>query len=152
MVFAYIVKLFNFIGVGAVFLGNASYGLALGHGVARDGVWLVNAGRLLVSEGDFLSVIADDLIKRDDIHTVVIFSIIGDQIRISARSDNSTVLLHQRINELFGSGGAKMMPNGVSAGGATLAFNLGFWVGRGPKSQLTAEQHAEAVMEEAVFG
>lgn len=89
------------------------------------------AGYLKPEEGDDVAAIADGLIRREGSTLVVVFAIIGDAVRLSARSNISTMSLDEFLRERFGmnNAGAKVTPDGIGEGGARLDFKLeSVWV------------------------
>lgn len=102
---------------------------ALGHRELRNGVMLVSAGRLLPRDSDDLSSIADDLLRMVGVTTVIVWGIVENTVRISARSVDISDPLHNLLIRKFGSGGAKFAPDGRAEGGARIPLDLGFWGG-----------------------
>lgn len=94
------------------------------------------AGIINPDEGDDVAAIADGLIRRTGATLVVVCAIIGDCVRLSARSSDSTMSLDEFLKARFGpkNAGAKLTPDGFGEGGATVTFNLGFWLSNGDDS------------------
>lgn len=106
----------------------AAFRYALTH-TEQSGERLVAfAGRLRPNEGDDVSTIADYLSRMQGVTIAIVAAIIGDRVRLSARSSDPTISLSDFLRERFGEkSGAKVMPDGRSEGGALLDLSLGPW-------------------------
>lgn len=80
--------------------------------------------------GDHISIIANELIRHEGISIVVVWTVIDESVRISARSaDSSTVGLNDFLHKCFGAkAGAKVTPDGHGEGGGLLNLGLGEWL------------------------
>jgi len=106
----------------------ANFRFALNHTEQRGERLVAFAGRLRQSEGDDISTIADYLSRTQGVTIAIVAAIIGDRVRLSARSSDPTISLADFLRERFGDkSGAKVMPDGRSEGGALLDLSLGPW-------------------------
>jgi nanoRNase/pAp phosphatase (c-di-AMP/oligoRNAs hydrolase) len=85
---------------------------------------VTGVGIVAEEDGDNISTIADYLIRRDGTHIVVVWAIIGNFVRISARSRDYKVPLDEFLRSVFRNGGAKITPEGYGEGGARLKLSL----------------------------
>ena len=89
---------------------------------------IARVGTISGTTGDDLSTIADEFLRIQGATLVVVWGIINQKVRISARSRDLSTPLDEFLEKKFGeSSGAKLAPNGRGEGGAILDLNLGFW-------------------------
>ncbi len=89
---------------------------------------IARVGTISGTTGDDLSTIADEFLRIQGVTLVVVWGIINQKVRISARSRDLSTPLDEFLEKKFGeSSGAKLAPNGRGEGGAILDLNLGFW-------------------------
>jgi len=70
---------------------------------------------------------------------VVVWGIIGNAVRISARNIDLTTPLDRFLKECFGErSGAKLTPEGRGEGGALIELDLGFWLSESTKEEVRA--------------
>lgn len=128
-----------------------NFSLAL-HNVVIIGSRLVtNIGVVTQRQGDDLSTIADMLIRWDGISLVVVWGIVDNKIRFSARNDDISTPLDELLKECFGDrSGAKLTPDGQGEGGGLIELNLGFLQGDDVQTELIAM--IKKRMETLIFG
>ncbi len=118
--------------------------------ISRNGRLVTGVGTIRPEDGDFLAMVADDLIRMQSISVAVVWGIVGNRVRLSARSADLTVPLDRFLSERFGSrAGAKLTPDGHGEGGGSLELDLGIW-----HSSTTAEHVRDMVnarMQELIF-
>lgn len=118
----------------------------------RGGKLLVSAGFLKPENGDDLSTIADYLFRKEGVSLVIVWGLIGNTLRVSARSTDITIPLAHFLQERFGrhAAGAKLTPDGHSEGGGSIILELGLLAEvAGAKKEL--EAWVNACMKELVF-
>lgn len=104
-----------------------------------EGKCIASAGFLPPEQGDDLATISDYLIRMDSVTLVIVWGIVGDTVRLSARSTDLSTPLDGFLKERFGdSAGAKLTPDGRGEGGARIELNLGLWSGDDNKSEILA--------------
>ena len=87
----------------------------------------------------------------EGITLVVVWAIIGEDVRISARSTDLSTPLAEFMREKFGpDSGAKLDPAGRGEGGALIDLDLGFWMSEG--NQEIVEKMVEQRLEQIMFG
>lgn len=123
---------------------------ALGHTELRHGVMLVGTGWLDPADGDDLSTIADYMLRKVGVTTVIVWGIINNAVRISARSTNIGDPLDEFLQGRFGSGGAKVAPDGRAEGGARMELGMDFWLSPGVRDEV--EALVKARIKELVYG
>ncbi|MDO8668834.1 MAG: DHH family phosphoesterase [Candidatus Buchananbacteria bacterium] len=112
---------------------------------------VTNIGMLTTRQADDLSTIADMLIRWDGISLVVVWGVIGNKIRFSARNDDISTPLDDLLKECFGDrSGAKLTPDGQGEGGGLIDLNLGFLQGDDVKEEIIAI--IKKRMETLIFG
>jgi nanoRNase/pAp phosphatase (c-di-AMP/oligoRNAs hydrolase) len=83
-----------------------------------ESVRIMHAPLLLADEeGDWLSIIADDLKRIEDAKTVIVWGITGKEVRASVRTRSETLGMSDICKAVFGNGGGKH-----GAGGARYAL------------------------------
>jgi len=101
--------------------------------------------------GDDLSTIADYLIRMSGITLVIVWGLIGNKVRISARNRDLTTPLDQFLKSKFGEmSGAKLAPDGRGEGGAMLDLDLGYWLSEATKGPVL--EMVKAKIDEEIFG
>ncbi|MFC1608574.1 bifunctional oligoribonuclease/PAP phosphatase NrnA [Patescibacteria group bacterium] len=87
---------------------------------------IANAGILGSEDGDFLSIIADQMILERGRSLVVVWGVIGNKVRIAARSKGSGISLNELLKDKFGkeNAGAKFTPDKRGEGGALLSIGF----------------------------
>ena len=112
---------------------------------------VTNIGVVTAKQADDLSTIADMLIRWDGISLAVVWGIIGNQIRFSARNDDISTPLDGLLKECFGAkSGAKLTPDGQGEGGGLIDLNLGFLDGADVREEIIAI--IKKRMENVIFG
>lgn len=112
---------------------------------------VTNVGILTSRQADDLSTIADMLIRWDGISLVVVWGVLGNKIRFSARNDDISTPLDDLLKECFGDkSGAKLTPDGQGEGGGLLDLNLGFLQGDDVRTEVIAL--IKKRMETLIFG
>jgi len=98
---------------------------------------IARVGTISNITGDDLSTIADQFLRIQGVTMVVIWGIIGQKVRISARSRDLSTHLDEFLEKKFGkSSGAKLTPDGRGEGGASIDLNLGFWYSEEVKEEI----------------
>jgi nanoRNase/pAp phosphatase (c-di-AMP/oligoRNAs hydrolase) len=101
---------------------------ALHDRVISDGRLVTGVGFMQPNDGDHLAVIADYLVRMEGVSLVLVWGIIGNKVRVSARSDNLSINLSDFLRQKIGPiSGAKITPDGRGEGGGQLDLNLGIW-------------------------
>lgn len=99
---------------------------ALEHIERKDSRVVTGIGIILPEEGDDIALIADYLFRMEGVTMAIVWGIIGDTVRISARSVDLGTPLGDFLKKRFGtSSGAKLNPDGLGEGGALISFDLG---------------------------
>jgi nanoRNase/pAp phosphatase (c-di-AMP/oligoRNAs hydrolase) len=113
----------------STFFKNMATALA---GVKRSGSRLVTGvGFISQNEGDDLSTIADLLMRQEGVELVIVWGVVNDFVRVSARNTNMSLPLDDFLKRRFGpKSGAKLTPGGHGEGGAKIELPLGFWIGQ----------------------
>jgi nanoRNase/pAp phosphatase (c-di-AMP/oligoRNAs hydrolase) len=95
----------------------------------RDGaVMVASCGYMDLKDGDDLSTFADYLLRQNGVTEVYVWGIVGDKVRVSARSTNVSKPLDSHLRHIFGKfSGAKVSQDGRGEGGALMLLNLGDW-------------------------
>lgn len=128
---------------------NLQYALA--HMDRKHSQIIASVGMLKEEDGDDLSTISDYLIRMNGISLVIVWALIGDKVRISARNRSLSEPLHGFLQEKFGAqSGAKLSPSGVGEGGAYLDLKLSTWMSERTE-KLIMEMISERI-KEIVFG
>jgi len=117
---------------------------ALNHRKQKGGRIVMNAGQLKEDSGDDLSVIADLMLRQKGVDLAVVWGMIGQKVRISARSSDLGTLLGDELRKKFSSGGAKLTPSLTSEGGVTINIDFGIWWSEGVR------EHAEKLVSERI--
>lgn len=118
----------------------------------EDGKVVTGVGIIDPSEGDIVSTVAAKLILMEGITLVVVWAIIDDAIRISARSRDCTFDLGDIMRQKFGNGGAKVCAvDGHGEGGALVAMDLPKIFSFGD-AQGALEKAVDFGVKAAVFG
>lgn len=124
---------------------------ALSNIVTKGSRLITNVGSITTKQADDLSTIADMLIRWDGISLVVVWGIVGNKIRFSARNDDISTPLDDFLKECFGDkSGAKLTPDGQGEGGGLIELNLGFLQGDDVKNEIIAI--VKKRMENLIFG
>jgi len=112
---------------------------------------ITNIGRIPQESSDDISSIADYLLRMEGISLVVVWAIIGEDVRISARSTDISTPLAEFMREKFGpDSGAKLDPAGRGEGGALIDLDLGFWMSENNLD--IVEKMVEQRLEQIMFG
>lgn len=112
---------------------------------------ITHIGKTPPENTDDISSIADYLLRMEGISLVVIWAIIGDDVRISARSTDLSTPLDEFMREKFGpDSGAKLDPAGRGEGGALIDLDLGFWMSE--TNLDSVEKMVEQRLEQIMFG
>lgn len=118
----------------------------------QSGRLVTNIGYVTANEGDDLSTIADLLVRSESASLVVVWGIVGNVVRISARNTDISVPLDQFLKDRFGpTTGAKLTPDGRGEGGGIIELDLGFWIGATNKDdilKMVSERIKELVFSE----
>lgn len=110
-----------------------------------------NVGNIPEEIADDMASIADYFLRMEGISLVVVWGIIGDDVRISARSTDLSTPLEEFMRQKFGpDSGAKLDPAGRGEGGALLDLDLGFWMT--DRNQELVEKMVEQRLEQLMFG
>lgn len=130
-------RLINYTLPGSYF-GNLQR--ALDNMEEADGRLVAGVGQLKAEEGDDLSAIADELLRKSGVNLVVVWGIVGKKVRISARSSDLSIPLDEFLESRFGkdSSGAKLTPDGRGEGGALVELDLGIWMSDSVQEQTEA--------------
>ena len=106
----------------------------------REGSNVVtNIGIVPAEQGDDLSTIADAFIRRSGVTLVVVWGIIGNAVRISARNTDISQPLDMFLKACFGpTCGAKLTSIGKGVGGGMLSLELGIWSTPDTREQVIA--------------
>ena len=116
----------------------------------RGGRLLASVGHIRPEEGDDLSTFANHFLRRDGVTLAVVWGIIDNTVRISARNANLSSPLDAFLHDRFGeSSGAKLAPDGRGEGGARLRLDLGLWLSDATRSQV--EEMVSARLKELIF-
>ena len=128
-----------------------NFAYALNHMEQKSGRLVVNAGEIRPEDGDDLASIADELLRKETVLLVVVWGIIGNTVRISARTTDLSLPLDKFLKDRFGaeSGGAKFTPDYRGEGGARINLGLGIWMSE--KVRKEAEALVNARMKELIF-
>ncbi|MDP3997448.1 MAG: DHH family phosphoesterase [bacterium] len=104
-------------------------GRAISTKVTRGPHLLTGIGYVDPGNGDDVSSVADLLMRMEGITLIIVWAIIGNTVRISARSADASFPLDTFMKEKFGPGsGSKITPDGHGEGGARLELPLpGIW-------------------------
>ncbi len=123
---------------------------ALANMVLKETRLVTGLGFIEPQSGDDISSIADHLIRRSGVSLVVVWGIIGNIVRISARTKDVSVSLEDFLRSRFPGSGAKLAPDGHGEGGATISLNgLDVWISDG--SRPIIEQLIAKRLEEIIF-
>lgn len=126
--------------------------LALEHRGSIGSRLVTHIGFIDPEFGDDLSTIADYLIRTDGVSLVVVWGVIGNTVRISARCTDISTPLDEFLRSRFGDkAGAKLLPDGRSEGGALMELDFPFWLVPGTKAETIALVHrriAIAILEQ----
>lgn len=119
-----------------------------GNSLEKNGTFIGGVGFIPSSQRDVISILADDYLRMEGIHTSVIFCITDDkQMEVSIRSNNTTVDVNGLCDSSFGQfGGGK-----VHKGGAKVPLN--FWSNLNDDSKemfwrMTCEQMFKTILKE----
>ncbi|MEK7585205.1 MAG: DHH family phosphoesterase [Patescibacteria group bacterium] len=112
---------------------------------------VTNVGSIGLDDGDNISTIADFLLRMVGVTFVVVWGVVGKKVRLSLRSTDPSFSLTRFITESFGqnTGGAKMTPEGISEGGATVSLELPDWI---DVEDEALEQCVEGMVSKAILG
>jgi nanoRNase/pAp phosphatase (c-di-AMP/oligoRNAs hydrolase) len=116
---------------------------------------IASAGIISPDDGDNLAAIADMFIRRIGTTLVVVFGIIGNSVRISARSSDVSMSFDDFLKSRLGqkNAGAKLTPDGIGEGGAQVTFDLGFWLSNGsPETDKLREEIVCTRMRDLFLG
>lgn len=104
----------------------------------REGSRMItNLGSIPENNSDDISSIADYFLRMEGVSLVVVWGIIGDTVRISARSTDLSTPLEEFMEEKFGpKSGAKLDPAGRGEGGALIDLDLNFWLSENTRSEI----------------
>ena len=106
----------------------ANFKHALVHERREGSNVVTNIGIVPADQGDDLSTIADGFIRMSGVTLVVVWGIIGNVVRISARNTDISQPLDILLKACFGpTCGAKLTSIGKGVGGGMLSLELGIW-------------------------
>lgn len=107
---------------------------AIEHVERQEGRLVTTAGLLSANSGDDVAIIADYLLRLEGVTLVVVWSIIGGHVRISARTTDMTISLDRFLKDRFGedTAGAKLTPDGRGEGGARISIEARPWLDADP--------------------
>lgn len=88
---------------------------AIQNRVTHDSVMISGLGIISGKKRDALPIIADEFLHTEGVQTVIVFSIIGNSVEASIRSDNSSINVHDLCQSIFGENyaGGKMRAGGA---------------------------------------
>jgi len=119
-----------------------------GNSLEKNGIFIGGVGYIPASQRDVISILSDDYLRMEGIHTAVIFCITDErQMEVSIRSNNTTVDVNELCDTSFGQfGGGK-----VHKGGAKVPLN--FWANLNEESKdmfwrMTCEQMFKSILKE----
>jgi len=117
-----------------------------------DGKVVTGVGIVAPEEGDIVSTVAAKLILMEGATLVVVWAIVENAIRISARSRDCTTDLGDLMRRCFGNGGAKVCAvDGHGEGGAVVAMALPAIFSAGG-AQAALEDAVDQGVKSAIFG
>jgi len=87
---------------------------------------IADVGFIDTVDEDSLAMIADEIILTEGISLVVVWGIVGNQIKIKIRSSNIANPLNEWIQERFMSYGGAKNSNGIALGGCSIPLELNF--------------------------
>lgn len=112
---------------------------ALNNCEQRENRLVAGVGRIQAEEGDDLSTIADYFLRKDGVSLAVVWGIVGDSVRVSARNLSLSTPLDEFLANRFGAAsGAKLTPDGKGEGGALVRLDLGPWMSEGTGPEVEA--------------
>lgn len=105
----------------------------------KHGSLVTTVGRIPAKQGDDLSMIADELLRKNGVTLSIVWGIVESKnddtaevtkgVRVSARCEDITLNLSEFLKERFGqSSGAKLLPDGIGEGGAYVPLVVGPWL------------------------
>lgn len=116
--------------------------------VEKNGIFIGGIEYIPSNQRDVITILADDYLRMEGIHTTVIFCITDEkQMEVSIRTSNSTLDVNQLCNSTFGQfGGGK-----IDKGGAKVPLN--FWSNLNEDSKeyfwkMTCEQMFKSILKE----
>ncbi len=95
---------------------------ALGGVVVNSERLVTGLGHVDPQNSDDISSIADHLIRRSGVSLVVVWGIVGNVVRLSARAKDISLSLDDFLKTRFPGSGAKLAPDGHGEGGAVIAL------------------------------
>jgi nanoRNase/pAp phosphatase (c-di-AMP/oligoRNAs hydrolase) len=114
-----------------------------------DGRCIASVGFIDAEDGDDISSTAEYLIRMDTLNLVIVWGIVDSSlVRVSARSKDISISLDTFLRRTFKGGGAKLSPDGIGVGGATL--DLGIWACENNKTEICAMVSKK--LEHLIFG
>lgn len=103
--------------------------LALQRRHIKNATLVTDVGYMLPEDGDSLSLIADELLRMDGISLVVVWGVVNNKVRVSARCNNLSTPLDAFLKKRLGEkSGAKLTPDGRGEGGGLMELDLRPWV------------------------
>ncbi len=107
-------------------------------------------GFISEQDSDQLAEVADEFLRMDGVSLVVVWGIIGNRVRISARSSNLSEPLGDFLKKHFTKhSGAKLTPDGRGEGGAMMELDLGVWLKK--VTEPLVLEMVKAWMEDSMF-
>jgi nanoRNase/pAp phosphatase (c-di-AMP/oligoRNAs hydrolase) len=126
---------------------------ALGNRVQEGSRLVAGVGNIEESEGSMLSMIAEHLMKNSSVTIVVVWGILNDQIKISARSRGLGIRLDDFLKKRFGKeySGGRINFRGKGAGGGNIPLQFGILKGDSSEFKESKEALIKAWMKQQVF-
>jgi len=130
-----------------------NFKVALDSTLCKNSTLVTGLGIIDEQSGDDISTIADVLLRRMGITLVVVWGIVNNKIRISARTSDLSIQLEDYLKKRFGEfSGAKLAPDDRGEGGATMNPSLSFWLmnnnNRAEAMKILSENIAQAAFSE----
>lgn len=122
---------------------------AMNSRVEKDGRLIAGLGVTREDCASDIAIIADELIRKEHISFVVVWAIIGNVVRLSARTKDRRFPLDEFLKERFPGSGSKIAPDGHGEGGATIPLMLEGW--HSEQTRLLIEEMVAKRLEELIF-
>lgn len=117
----------------------------------RSSVLVTTVGLIPEEQGDDISIIANQLLRDPGLSLVVVYALIGNRVRLSARCKDISMDLNTFLRQRFGDqAGAKLTPDGHGEGGAILSMDLGEWMTDEARAEV--ESLAAKRIKKKIFG
>jgi nanoRNase/pAp phosphatase (c-di-AMP/oligoRNAs hydrolase) len=126
---------------------------ALGNRVQEGSRLVAGVGNIEESEGSMLAMIAEHLMKNSSVTIVVVWGILNDQIKVSARSRGLGIRLDDFLKKRFGKeySGGRINFRGKGAGGGNIPLQFGILKGDSSEFKDSKEALIKAWMKQQVF-